>query len=62
MVRKIKWCIVDTLRCICYVLGGEKMLKKIEVCIYCGTEISETFYCTGCGSSTGEYEVIEIVS
>lgn len=37
-------------------------MKKIEVCVYCGSEISSTFNCIGCGSSTGEFEVIEIVS
>lgn len=36
------------------------MIKRIEVCTHCGTEISSTFNCTGCGSSTGEFETIVI--
>lgn len=32
----------------------------MEICKHCGAEISSTFNCTGCGSSTGEYEVIVI--
>lgn len=36
------------------------MIKRIEVCTHCGTEISSTFNCTGCGSSTGEFEVVLI--
>ena len=27
-------------------------------CKYCGAELSETMNCTGCGSSTGEVEVV----
>jgi hypothetical protein len=30
-------------------------------CKYCGAELSPTFNCTGCGSSTGEAEDIRYV-
>ena len=29
-------------------------------CRYCGTELSETMNCTGCGSSTGEAETVTV--
>lgn len=32
----------------------------VEVCVYCGCEIGYTGNCTGCGTSTGETEMVEI--